>query len=109
MGLVAPIEIAPSVRRQQFVGPRKWPRYEKCLANAPLTQDGDRPDVSRADFTWCVIAIDWGWSVEETATKLREESVKAREKGERYALETAKNAAAAVERRQSDISPTHRL
>jgi hypothetical protein len=44
-----------------------------------------------------MMAIDWGWSVEETATRLLEESAKARENGEAYALNT-QNAAAAVQR-----------
>ena len=44
-------------------------------------------------------AIDWGWGVEETAKRLMEESVKARENGERYALRTATRAAESVERR----------
>jgi hypothetical protein len=28
---------------------------------------GERPDISRADFTWCMLAIDWGHGIEETA------------------------------------------
>ena len=46
-----------------------------------------------------MIAIDWGWGVEETAARLLQESGKARENGEPYALRTARSAAAAVERR----------
>ena len=53
-------------------------------------------------FTWCMTAIDWGWSIEETARKLLEVSEKAREcvqlKDEGYPLMTAQNAAAEVER-----------
>jgi hypothetical protein len=45
-------------------------------------------------------AIDWGWSVDDTAARLMEESSKARENGQRYAMDTALNAAAAVLRRQ---------
>ena len=55
----------------------------------------ERPDVSRADFTWCMTAISRGHGIEETAARLMEESVKARENGEAYALLTAQNAAAA--------------
>jgi hypothetical protein len=62
----------------------------------------DRPDISKADFTWCMIAIDWGWSVSATAARLMEESRKAQENGERYALRTAHNAAAAVARRRAN-------
>lgn len=80
---------------------RAWPSYERCLQYAPPNQAGTAPDVSRADFTWCLIAIDWGWSIEDTAAKLLEKSEKAKENGERYALLTAQNAAAAAARRQS--------
>jgi hypothetical protein len=45
-------------------------------------------------------AISSGHSIEETAARLMEESSKARENAERYALMTAQNAAAAVERRE---------
>jgi hypothetical protein len=38
--------------------------------------------------------------VEETADRLMDESRKAQENGEAYALRTARNAAAAIERRQ---------
>lgn len=44
-------------------------------------------------------AIDWGWSIEATAARLMEESAKAQENGEHYALTAAQNAAAAVARR----------
>jgi hypothetical protein len=44
--------------------------------------------------------LDWGWSVEAVASRLMEESAKARENGQQYALLTATNAAAAVQRRQ---------
>jgi hypothetical protein len=33
-------------------------------------------------------AIDWGWGIEGVADRLMELSVKAREEGERYALQT---------------------
>jgi hypothetical protein len=75
---------------------RKWPSYARCVEGAPEARAGGRPDISRADFTWCMIAIDWGWSVEETAARLMEQSPKARENGQRYALVTAQHAAAAV-------------
>jgi hypothetical protein len=81
-------------------GARRWPDYRRCVENAPPAQGGGRPDISRADFTWCLLAIGWGWGVEETAARLLQESSKARENGEPYALRTARNAAAVVERRQ---------
>ena len=78
---------------------RGWPNYQRCVDNAPPARSGDRPDISRADLTFCLLAIDWGWSVEETAARLLEESGKAQEEGEPYAIRTARNAAAVVERR----------
>ena len=45
-----------------------------------------------------MMALEWGFSIDETAGKLMEVSAKAKENGERYALRTAQNAAAAVER-----------
>src|SRR5207245_10018275 len=62
--------------------------------------------VSRADFTFCLLAIDWGWSVEETSERLLEKSRKAQENGAGYAWRTAQRAAAAVDRR-SERSPEH--
>ena len=79
-----------------------WPDYARSLAGAPPSRDGSGPDRSMADFTWCMTAIDWGFPIEETAAKLPEVSEKARERvnlrDEGYALITAQNAAAAVER-----------
>jgi RepB DNA-primase from phage plasmid len=79
-----------------------WPDYARSLAGAPPSLQGNGPDRSMADFNWCMTAIDWGWSIEETAAKLPEVSQKARErlqlKDEGYALITAQNAAAAVAR-----------
>ena len=43
-------------------------------------------------------AIEWGWGVQDTARRLMELSDKARENGEHYAVLTATNAAASVER-----------
>jgi len=78
---------------------KSWPSYERCLQNAPRARDSDRADVSRADFTFCLLAIDWGWSVVETCQRLLQKSSKARENGEAYARLTAQRAAAAVWRR----------
>jgi hypothetical protein len=87
------VRVAPSGRA------KAWPSYERCLRNAPLRQRGNRPDTSRADFTFCLLAIDWGWSIEETRQRLLEKSSKARENGDRYARRTAERAAEAVDRR----------
>ena len=102
LGVVAPPEkTAPAAIRLSRRRPdaRGWPSYQRCVENAPPARGGDRPDISRADFTFCLLAIDWGWSVEETAARLMQESGKAQENGEAYALRTARNAAAAIERR----------
>lgn len=77
---------------------KKWPSYACCVQHAPMSHGEDRPDISRADFTWCRTAIEWGWSKEDTARRLMEISEKAKENGERYAVLTATNAAASVER-----------
>ena len=101
LGLVAapePVKLSP---RRAGSRAGKWPSYEYCLNHAPKAHGNDRPDVSRADFTWCMTAIDWGHSVEATAARLLEESAKAQENGPRYASDTARNAAMAIERRVS--------
>jgi len=103
LGIVAPTEQAgPAAIRISRRRPdaRGWPSYQRCVDNAPPARGGGRPDISRADFTFCLLALDWGWSIEETTARLLQESGKARENGEAYAQRTARNAAAAVERRQ---------
>ena len=77
---------------------KKWPSYAFCVQHAPMTHGEDRPDISRADFTWCRTAIEWGWSIQDTAHRLMELSSKAKQNGESYAVLTATNAAASVER-----------
>ena len=69
------------------------------MDGAPLNHAETGPDISKADFVWCMTAISWGWTVDEAKAQLMEESTKARENGERYADLTARNAALAVERR----------
>ena len=76
--------------------PKAWPSYQRCLEGATRTRDGKRLDISRVDFTWCVIAADWGWNAQEVATRLMQESPKAQEMGDRYALLTAERASAVV-------------
>jgi hypothetical protein len=107
LGLVAPPEpardafVVPlrvSRRHEAAIRARRWPDYQRCLERAPPNHGKTGVDVSRADFAWCMTALDWGWNTDETATKLMEVSAKARENGERYAVLTAQNAAAAVER-----------
>lgn len=99
---------APRVSHVSQGTKRRWPSYQLCVKGAPKVHQGDRPDISRADFTFCMTAIDWGWSVEATAQRLMQESTKAQENGERYALTTSRNAAAAVERRSQPVRSTPR-
>ena len=100
LGVVAAAEVSPLPRRvSQPRSGKAWPSYERCVQNAPPAHGQDRPDISRADFTFCLLAIDWGRTIEETAARLMQESSKAKENGEAYALRTAGNAAAALARR----------
>jgi hypothetical protein len=114
MGLVAAQELQTAVpafaaKTKQGRGgsdrPRSdkvWPDYARSLAGAPPRLQGEGRDRSMADFTWCMTAIDWGWSIEETAAKLPEVSEKARERVQTgdtgYPCVTAENASAAVAR-----------
>ncbi len=91
LGMVAPPErtAPPAIRSARHTpDARGWPSYERCLEGAPEREPGQR-DRSRADFTFCLLAIDWGWGVEVTAARLMQESGKAQENGETYALRTA--------------------
>ena len=113
LGLVAepeaaqPLRITPA-RARPSGGNRKWPSYARSVDGAPLNHDETGPDISKADFVWCMTAITWGWTVDETKARLMEESTKAQENGERYADLTARNAALAVERRRSQPRQQHR-
>lgn len=105
LGLVAePEAVAPTppspARSRPGPGNRKWPSYARSVEGAPLNHDETGPDISRADFVWCMTAITWGWTIDETAARLMEESTKAKENGKPYATLTARNAALAVERRR---------
>ena len=108
LGLVAepepvkPATVIPlrvSRRHENAVRARKWPDYQRCLERAPRNHGDTGADVSRADFVWCMTALDWGYSTDETANQLMQVSSKARENGQRYAFLTASNAAVAVQRK----------
>lgn len=101
-GFVAPREIrdtttTPTLCRSRTR--RRWPSYERCVADAPMNHAGTAPDISRADFAFCLIAIDWGWTPAEAGARLMDESAKARENGAGYAELTAQRAATALVRR----------
>ena len=57
-----------------------------------------------ADFTWCLIALSWGHTIEDTAAKLVEASEKAQErvrlKDEGILGSTTENAAMTARRNQ---------
>ncbi len=96
-GLLAPEQVADRLDHQACdtgrSAPQRWPSYTQCLARAP--KSGSRPGQIRdssADFTFCKIAISWGYGVEATAEKLMQESAKAKENGRKYALDTANRA-----------------
>jgi hypothetical protein len=104
LGLVAaqetvaqPLRIAPA---RVSPGTRRWPSYARCVDGAPLNSEETGPDISRADFVFCMTAITWGFGVEATAERLMEESTKAQANGKAYAELTTHNAALAVERRR---------
>jgi hypothetical protein len=81
--LVAPVEAVPfttSGVARLPAGRRQWPSYPRCVAHAPPVAGGEpRPDISKADFVWCMTALDWGWSRAATAARLIQESRKAQE------------------------------
>jgi hypothetical protein len=77
---------------------RSWPDYERCVRGAPMNNSKTGPDISRADFLWCMMSAQRGHAVEEIAARLMEISTKAHENGEQYARLTAENATAASER-----------
>jgi hypothetical protein len=73
LGLVAPPEVfrTGTLRASPTrSGVRKWPSYERCIQGAPLNYEGTGPDRSRADFVWAKTALEWGWSIEDTAARL---------------------------------------
>ncbi len=96
------VDLHPRRARLSHTQDRQWPDYQRCLLGAPRSNSGDGPDRSLADFFWCKMAAQRGWSIEETAHKLVQVSEKAQERArsgdEGYALDTAQNAAAAAER-----------
>ena len=83
---------------------RSWPDYGKVLAGAPAGPSGN-PSRTSVDFMYCKIATSWGHSVEATAARLMQESTKAKENGEAYALQTAERAAWAAARRNRGMQP----
>jgi hypothetical protein len=78
-GLIAPEEHTPRAPRHAPTYRRRhrvlvWPSYARCLADAPGAKNHEGKDRSAADFNFCLISIDRGWSVEATANQLMAES-----------------------------------
>lgn len=108
---VPPQPTPPPGRKPTGSGPapQHWPDYGRALSGAPKKKDGT-PDRSLADFMFCKWAAERGHSVEAIAAKLIEVSDKARERVQvkddnGYALLTARNAAAALERDRGRRQP----
>jgi RepB DNA-primase from phage plasmid len=100
LGLAAPpepVKPAPPLRVSSFRD-RRWPDYRRCLEGAPPNHGNTGPDISRADYFWCLMSAQRGFGIEDIAARLMELSSKARENGEHYARLTAENATAAAER-----------
>lgn len=100
-GLIALEEQAPRAARHAPTHRHRhrllmWPSYARCLADAPDAKNHEGKDRSAADFNFCLISIDRGWSVEATASQLMDESEKAKSSGYNYALFTANRAASIV-------------
>jgi hypothetical protein len=100
LGLLAAPEPAARAAPLRVSSSRNWPDYQRCVAGAPLNHEQTAPDISRADYFWCLLAAQRGWGVEEIAGRLLELSDKARENGEAYARLTAENATTAATRQR---------
>jgi hypothetical protein len=74
-----------------------WPDYQR---GATMKHAENAPDLGRADFMWSLLAAQRGHSIDDIASRLMEESSKAKENGVRYARSTAENAIAAVYRQR---------
>ncbi len=97
-----------SRRHDNAVRARRWPDYQRCLDGAPESKSRPgKPRESLADFTWCMTALDWGFSIEETPNELMELSSKARQNGERYAASTA--ACQGINAQPAQIATAHQI
>jgi DNA invertase Pin-like site-specific DNA recombinase len=102
MGIVAapePVYVAAATPFRVSSG-SSWPDYQRCVLGAPMKHGENKPDISRADFFWAMMAAQRGWGIQEIADKLTELSSKAQENGPQYARLTAENATAATERQK---------
>ena len=105
LGLLAPApQVEPAAAISTRSGTSKWPDYDRCLQNAPIGEGGT-PKRTSVDFTFCMIALSWGHTVDATVARLMECSTKAQENGERYARMTAERAEWAARKRSQQPRP----
>ncbi len=102
LGLVAPPEAhGPALPHGRRATSAKLPTLcGRCAGEAGWEWAGYQPG---GFHLVRMIAIDWGWSIEQVAERLMEVSRKGHENGQRYARVTAENAAEAVRRRRVSI------
>jgi cell division inhibitor SulA len=109
--LSAPRPYAPqrAKRARDFLKSKVPPSYSRCLEDAPAARNHMGKDRSAADFEFCLICADRGYSPEETADLLMDVSEKSKVEGRRYAEFTAKRADAIVRSRRGDPENYRRL
>lgn len=64
----AVIPLHPRLKHSAAEGERTWPDYERCVAGAPPSKEGDGTDRSMADFFWCMLAAERGSNVKGKPT-----------------------------------------
>lgn len=84
---------APSLPRFRS---RTFPDYGRCLNDAPERNKGEGKDISRADWQFSLIAADRGFTADEIAAELMNQSEKAKADGIKYAERTARRAVESV-------------
>ena len=111
LGLVAAKEHFTALSPARFTSAnlRTWPSYQIAADGAPLNKAGTGPDLSRADFVWCMTCSTWGFEEKEITERLLQESEHARMpgNGQPYAERTAKRASAYVEQRRRQKQMRH--
>jgi hypothetical protein len=90
-----PVYEASSKFNHSSKSPTVFPSWEReCIS---LTPEG-AVDRSKADFRWCMIAFDWGWSEQAIMAELRRVSPLAAKAPQRYIERTVRNAIEKVNR-----------
>jgi hypothetical protein len=90
-----PVYEASSKFNHSSRSPTVFPSWEReCIS---LTPNG-AVDRSKADFRWCMIAFDWGWSEQAIMAELRRVSPLAAKASLRYVERTVRNAIEKVNR-----------